>query len=168
MFKKIENVFTYIEKTIITVALLIMVIDIVLMISVRYLFLASLPFVEELGRYCLIWITFYGAGIVTRLNGHYALEIFLHKLPYTARNITEIFILAVEGVLMAGICLAGFMVLPDIYHQTSATMGFSMAYVYSCIPIGTFFCLYHIIGLIIDRLSSIKGGENFSEEIIAS
>lgn len=168
MFKKIENVLTWIEKFIISLALLVMVIDVALMISVRYLFKTPLPFVEELGRYCLIWITFFGAGIVTRLNGHFALEVFVHKLPGKIRNAVELLILIAGGTLLAGICFAGFTVLPVVYPQTSATMKFSMAYVYSAIPVGTLFCLYHTIGLLLDKFQSIKGIENASEAISAS
>lgn len=51
---------------------------------------ASFLWSEELSRYVLIWITYFGAAAVTRDKGHIRVEILIDRLDPTARRIVEV------------------------------------------------------------------------------
>lgn len=157
MFRKIERVINWIEEQICVVILVIMVIDVALMVITRYLLKEPFAFVEELGRVCLIYITFIGAGIVTRKKGNFALEILVHRLPLRLQSSLELFILLLVALLLGVITYNGVVILPVVYPQESASLRFSMSYVYLAIPVGAFFMFYHTIGFIVERIKGMAG-----------
>ena len=151
MFQKIEKVINWFEEQICVVVLVVMVVDVALMVLTRYLLKEPFAFVEELGRVCLIYLTFIGGGIVTRKKGNFALEILVHRLPLRFQNSLELFILFLVAVLLGVITYNGVAILPIVYPQESSSLRFSMSYVYVAIPVGTFFMFFHTVGFIVDR-----------------
>ena len=51
----------------------------------------------------------------------------------------------------------GVAILLVVYPQESASLRFSMSYVYVAIPVGAFFMFFHTVGFIVDRF---KGGDD--------
>jgi TRAP-type transport system small permease protein len=151
MFQKIEKVINWLEEQICVVVLIVMVIDVTLMVLTRYLLKVPFAFVEELGRVCLIYMTFIGGGIVTRKKGNFALEILVHRLPLRFRNSLELVILFLVAGLLGVITYNGVAILPVVYPQESSSLRFSMSYVYVAIPVGAFFMFFHTVGFIVDR-----------------
>ncbi len=73
-------------------------------VVLRYGFNAGLISSEELSRFLFIWITFLGAIVTLRDNGHLGLDSVVRKLSTRGKKIA----FALSNVLMLGCCVLMF------------------------------------------------------------
>ncbi len=72
-----------------------------LQILFRYVFMYPLPWTEELARFTLVWVTFFGAASATRRNLHLAVDFFINKLNRgAAKFVTFFFYILILGFLV--------------------------------------------------------------------
>lgn len=72
-----------------------------LQILFRYVFMYPLPWTEELARFTLVWVTFFGAASATRRKLHLAVDFFINKLNQrAAKFITLFFYILILGFLV--------------------------------------------------------------------
>lgn len=64
----------------------------------RYILNDSLAWTEEIARYFLIGVTFFGAIMATRKQSHIAVEFFFRWVPRTGRKITQFLIDAITTI----------------------------------------------------------------------
>jgi TRAP-type C4-dicarboxylate transport system permease small subunit len=57
----------------------------------RYVLMIPLPWTEELARFTLVWVTFFGAASVTRRKLHLAVDILISKLASGKARVLSIF-----------------------------------------------------------------------------
>lgn len=108
----------------------------------------SFAWSEELSRYVLIWITYFGAAAVTRDNSHIRVEFLIDRLHPTARRIVEIFVVLLCLVFSAVICVVSLR-----YVSDSRDLGMMSADSYLPVPIWVFQSIIPIgFGLISFRL----------------
>lgn len=55
----------------------------------RYVLLAPLPWVEEIARLCLVWVTFLGTYLAMRRGQHIAMTLLRERLSGPARRAAE-------------------------------------------------------------------------------
>lgn len=60
-------------------------------IAARGMFSASFIWSEEISRYTLIWMTYFGASAAIRSGEHIRVTVFLNKLPPAALRVAESF-----------------------------------------------------------------------------
>ena len=102
--KKVVNFLNLIEDNICAILLANMTITAFINVVARYLFLASLPWVEELNQAGLVILTYVGAAVALKRGAHLGLTIITDKLPEKARDI--VFILGcIAGIFF---CVVGF------------------------------------------------------------
>lgn len=93
----------------------------------------SFAWSEELSRYVLIWITYFGAAAVTRDNGHIRVEILIDRLNPAMRRIVEIIVALLCLVFSTVICVVSLR-----YVSDSRTLGIMSADSYLPVPIWVF------------------------------
>jgi TRAP-type C4-dicarboxylate transport system permease small subunit len=121
---------------------------VMLEIVARSLADTSFPWSEELSRYLLIWITYFGAAAVTRDRGHIRVEILIDRLNPAARRLVEMLVTLLCLVFSSVICLVSLRYVAD-----SRNLGIMSADSYLPVPIWMFQSIIPIgFGLISLRL----------------
>lgn len=69
-FKKIYNIFTLVEKTALAILFTFLTCAVVFDVFRRKLFGLSLPWIEEFGRYCMVYCTMICASMGITTDGH--------------------------------------------------------------------------------------------------
>ncbi|PKL02858.1 MAG: hypothetical protein CVV52_09195 [Spirochaetae bacterium HGW-Spirochaetae-8] len=108
-------------------------------VALRYFFGSSLFWVEEVLRYCIVWITFIGISTCAKENSHISLDILMLVLPQKPKAYLKLVVHVVTFFASAAICYLSAQFVVSTYQagQVSATIGgFPMYIVYSCLPLG--------------------------------
>lgn len=102
--KKFNDLFFRLAEGLLVLMLSAMVIMVFGNVVLRYGFNSGLDFSEELSRFLFIWITFLGAIIAMRENGHLGLDTLIRLLPRAGKK----FCFGLSNLLMLGCCVLMF------------------------------------------------------------
>ena len=102
--KKINDLFFKLAELTLVIMLSAMVIMVFGNVVLRYGFNDGIISSEELSRFLFIWITFLGAIVTMRDNGHLGLDSIVRKLSTQGKKVA----FAVSNVLMLGCCMLMF------------------------------------------------------------
>lgn len=126
----------------------------------RYILNFTPPWSEELARYCNIWITMLGIGVVFRRGEHIKLDyletVLSEKGMNKARLALEILSTTVTTIFLGFLMYGGIHILKAASRQTAPGLKISMYFIYIAIPIGCFFALFFIIERIINGIAKIR------------
>jgi TRAP-type transport system small permease protein len=98
--KKINDLFFKLAEVTLVIMLTAMVLMVFGNVVLRYLFNDGIISSEELSRFLFIWITFLGAIVAMRDNGHLGLDSVVRKLSLRGKKIA----FAVSNLMMLGCC----------------------------------------------------------------
>lgn len=106
-------------------------------VFVRYVLGQSLPWAEEVPKYLMIWLTFLGASLATRRDGHVGFTTVVESLPPRARRwvvlVTRVLVLLfLYYVVRWGIVLA----LTMGFVSVTSALQIPFFYVFVAVPIG--------------------------------
>lgn len=137
----------------------IMMVSLVIMIFGRNFFNTSFESLEEISRFTLVWLTFFGSAIAYKRKEHMGMDFIVSKL----NGKLSIYVSFVQEVI-AFILFSLF-----IYYGTelvvfnmdtiSLQSGISMGYVYTVIPISGVIMLVHAIDHILNASKRIDKEE---------
>lgn len=82
VLKKIDQGIDFLEKLIVGCGVLAATVIIFVNVVMRYGFLRSLMWAEELTRYIMIWVTFIGSSLCIKNNVHVKMDLLHVKLPF--------------------------------------------------------------------------------------
>jgi len=157
ILKQISEKVSHIAERVVQVTLVgmvaIMTIIIIVQVFMRYLFLYSLSWSEEVARYLMIWVAFLGASLALKYGFHIGIEFVIARIPEKAR--THINLLAKLSILVFLIffTIGGFQVSWAVRDQDSPALLFSMGYAYLSAPVGGVFMIIHLLNsLVQDRI----------------
>jgi len=103
----------------------------------RGVFGVSLIVTDELSRYLMVWTALLAAAILVYEDGHIRISLLPDALgPVAGRIIYAIAQLVVIGFLMA-VIVASVMIMPSITRQNTVTLGVSMAWFYTALPVAS-------------------------------
>ncbi len=133
-----------------------MTIIIIIQVFMRYLFLYSLSWSEEVARYLMIWVSFLGASLALKYGFHIGVEFVLNRMPETMRG--WVILTAKLGTLLFLIyfTIGGFRVSWAVRDQDSPALLFSMAYAYLSAPVGGFFMIIQLLNLLVEDWGKIR------------
>ena len=121
----------------------------------RYLLNHSLFWSEEVGRMCLVWISFLGASAVYKRGGHIGIYFLVQRLPHRVRRILAILLLLLSFFFFAIMIIFGFSFVAFTAGQKTAALGIPKSIPYLAIPLsGLLFFLHgfnHLLELLTDR-----------------
>ena len=165
MNKKIDQVMGTLEKWLFVVLMSLMTIVVTLQVFFRYVIHSSLPWSEELSRYCMVFVTYIGVSAGLRVGTHTCVDFLVVILPEKAR-----FWLVALGHLVTFIIVAAFTVigvrmsLQMMSHgQMTAGLHIPMWVPYSIIPLGfaggCIRCLQNLVDHLQSRNVKVENAE---------
>ncbi len=89
--KKAIKIFNCLEDNICGVMLFIMTVLATINVAARYVFLASLPWVEELNKLGLVILTYVGAAVALKKHAHLGLTILTERMPENVEKWVYVF-----------------------------------------------------------------------------
>ncbi|MCG8484825.1 MAG: TRAP transporter small permease [Clostridia bacterium] len=127
-----------IDEKIVSIFLMIMCVVIFFATVGRFSELYSMPWAEEVARYCMIWMMFIGIGIAARKDAHFKVSVITNLLP----KIMQKGLVIVRAVLVIGVSLfiAKYSITiiksQILMGQVSPSLKIPMWILYTSIPIG--------------------------------
>ncbi|SLM18152.1 putative 2,3-diketo-L-gulonate TRAP transporter small permease protein YiaM [uncultured spirochete] len=156
MNEKKKSVFIYIIEIISNCSLAIMFLSVMAGVISRYILKSPLFWTDELSRYLMIYMVFFGSALSFRADKHPSLTFIIDKLPKKWRLIWD---LVIDLLLMAILVLLIWGALDMI---TSGPVGFTpslrikFTWVYWAIPLGSISMLIEIIFRLYRRIKNLS------------
>lgn len=146
LIDKIENILNLFLKALVILFLAFMSISVFYAVVSRYVFRSAPFWVEEVARFLMVYMAFFGSAIAFRARSHVGFSFIIDNLiPMRLRP----YIILATDILTA--IFFGFV----IYHGVrfanqgigivSPATGINMAFVYSGVFIGSSFCLIQVL-----------------------
>lgn len=145
LIKKISDKLNRGTEILIAILLAVMSIVIFMQVVYRYVFHASLPWSEELGRYILVYLTFLGASVAVKRNSHIGVEMVVKLLPRSIAKVLEWVANAISFVFFAILIVYGSKVVKITMTQLSPAMHVKMGYIYMAVVIGAVLMTMHLL-----------------------
>ncbi len=136
ILKKTGHILTKIEDTFLVVCFSTIAIVLFLQIIFRYFLNSPLIWTEELSRYLLVWITFFGINYGLRRDVHIKMEFFFNKMPASVQQLTTILTQALMVYFMVILFSPTLDFVRMQMNIESSAMQISMGIVYISLPVG--------------------------------
>jgi TRAP-type C4-dicarboxylate transport system permease small subunit len=108
----------------------------------RYVLNDSLSWTEEIARYGLMWLTFIGGAVVTRKNGHIAVELVSNLMrPGPARTVLLALVDFVTLGFLALLAYFSVTIIERMHFQRMTVFDVPMSVVYGGVGFGCFLML---------------------------
>ena len=127
-----------------------MTLIIILQVGLRYVFLYSLSWSEEVARYLMIWVSFLGASLALKWGFHIGVEFVVARLPEKARAWVDLVARLSILFFLVFFTIGGFQVAWAVRDQDSPAMLFSMGYAYVSAPVGGIFMIIQLLHGLVD------------------
>lgn len=151
MLKFLNNV----EEKFLILNLFISTLIVFMNVVLRYVFSASLSWVDEAARYMFIWLIWIGADYTLANRKHLRIDILSSKLQGKSRICLELLVMAVWCGFCVFLGWQGVKLVRVVVEQQqlSTAMQISMGWAYLCIPLSGIFMairlafdILHILG----------------------
>ncbi len=142
--KKIADDF---ENYLCTLLMTLMVIVLFVQVVARYFLGTGVDWSEELSRFFFVWMVIWSIAYTSKLGGQIRVGIFLKLFPMKIRMAIFLlgeFIWAMFNALIVyeglGMVIGKFQ-----FPEMSPTVRINMAWIYTAVPLGFFFCILRMI-----------------------
>jgi C4-dicarboxylate transporter DctQ subunit len=128
----------WVETTILSYTLLAMAILTFVQVFQRYVIGSAFSWVEELVRYLMILMTFWGASLGIKYGVHFGVDAFVHRLPDRWCHLIR----SVVNLLAFAFCVVifqvgwGFVGRVKAFQQVTPTLNLPMYWIYWVVLIG--------------------------------
>ncbi|MEW4328831.1 TRAP transporter small permease [Rossellomorea marisflavi] len=146
MINQINTAIKYIVSTM----LIFLTILVVLQVTTRFVINVPLAWTEEIAKYLMIYIVFFGSGLAMRNNQHIAIDFMVEILKGKSKVVLEKIILWICGIFSVFLIYFGSQLTFRVIEQSTPTLQYSMAWAYAAIPLGALLMLLNIIAALID------------------
>jgi TRAP-type C4-dicarboxylate transport system permease small subunit len=134
----------------------VMTVIIILQVFMRYLFLFSLSWSEEVARYLMIWGSFLGASLALKYGFHIGVEFVINRIPEKMRGWVSLIAKIGTLIFLIYFTLGGFRVSWAVRDQDSPALLFSMAYAYLSAPVGGVFMIIQLLSLLVEDWVKVR------------
>lgn len=133
----------------------LLIVDVVLGVSSRYLFGGQIRWTEELATFLLVWLVFCGSAIAYHDRAHLGIDLLVNNLDPEARKLAAI---------LGHVIVFAFVALVMVWGGTSltlerldsgqmmSTLGIAKAWLYLSIPLNGLFILWFNLSMVIEIL----------------
>ena len=141
------------SEWIVLATLVVMVLSTFLQVICRYVFAFSLPWADELARFCLVWMVFVGMVIAFVRGQQVTVDLLLDW--YRGRfRLIAMTLIDLAGALLFGVLLYGGVKLMLLTgNQMTSGIGISKAFVYAALPLGAILMLVEFARRIVRRFA---------------
>ncbi len=110
----------------------------------RYVLDFSFPWVDELARYCLVWMVFIGMVVALVRGQHVTVDLLLDRYSARLLPLALSFIDLAVAVLFIVLLYGGLLLMQLTAGQTTSGMGMPKYMVYAAIPLGAILMLIEL------------------------
>jgi TRAP-type C4-dicarboxylate transport system permease small subunit len=145
------RVFDMVVEAIGGIALTLMIFCVLLQVFVRYfinlLGTVSLSWTEEMARFLLIFVTFWGAAIALRKKEHIAIPFLLERVSPRTQLILRLVFIAVMAAFLVIVFFGGLTMMRVMWNAPvgSGLRWLSVGKVYTFVPVGTGLMLVYLV-----------------------
>ena len=118
----------------------------------RYTGIASLPWLEELARYTLVWITFLGTSIGIRRGSLMNVDAFLKIMPKKMAKVIFAVAQVFSMIFIILIIICGVQLFQLGFLQKAPSSGVKMCYVFAAFPAGGILMLLNFFAVFFEGL----------------
>ena len=122
----------------------------------RYILNLPLTWSQELGKFCLVWLTFLGGSYVLRRKKHISINIIMSRTSEKVQRITALFINILALIVLGVVIYESIPFMKMMSKVPSVTMGFSMGLVYGALPLAFFFMIIHLMRDIAQMVNQLR------------
>lgn len=145
MLSTFDRAFVWVNQVLIGTLVLVMTVLVFANVVLRYLAGFSLPWVEELTRYMMIWVAYLGAGLALRAGTHVAVELLQDMIPAARARILRSVIATVILCFLAAVAWYGFSYAQFTMRQTSPVLNVPLGIIYLGVPLGCVLAAVHLV-----------------------
>ena len=159
MIDKIAGFSHSIAKGLVFVLLSLILAIVIVQIVLRFVFVSSLPWSEEIVRCLLIWLTFIGASVALRDGTLVGLDLLHRGLKsHLAQRALRMLIALLSLSFVLATAYYGYKLVsaPGILRQSFATLPISQAWIYAPVPISAVFMAIQLFAQIFYEISGKK------------
>lgn len=151
---------------ILAIMLGIMSILIIAQVFTRFVINYPLHWSEELARYLMLYVVFFGSSLALRNHSLIAIEFLAESISKNKRKVLKIIIILISIVFFIILLYQGIDMLGRVQVQKSAGLGISMAIPYAGIPIGAALMIINSIAVLFELILGTKEEDNHGPDLI--
>lgn len=159
MLSRFDRAFVWANQFVVGALLLIMAVLVFANVALRYVAGISLPWVEEVTRYMMIWVSWLAVGLAMREGAHIAIDNLQDALPEVWARLLRLVVFASIVAFFAAVAWYGWQYASFAWRQQSAVLRLSLGAVYMAIPIGSLLMLGHVFLTAHKLLAARNSGE---------
>jgi TRAP-type C4-dicarboxylate transport system permease small subunit len=157
IIKRLLDLLDGATKAVSAVVLAVSVLVIFFQVIFRYGFNFTLPWTEELARYCNVWMTFLGIGLVSRMREHIRLDFLDYILKDKGKFVFLVFDSICSLVFFAFLGWEGWKMLGPLTRQISQGVMLPLMYIYLIIPIGCAILVIFTFETVVTKAAALGG-----------
>lgn len=168
--KTLDKVLTKFEENVASMFYLVMLIDILYAVFMRYVMKDAFQAGEEIARYCMIWGVYFGVSTGTKKRAHLGIDMLVDRMPAKIKKIvtfcSDLVVLAVYIILTVTGC---FLVLKTIQTgQLTPATQIPFYIVYLALPVGFGLSTLRVImNIWYDYFSKDKDKDRYEEVLVS-
>lgn len=162
--RRVALLFNDIVDAIGGIGLTIMLLCVLLQVFVRYFInligTVSFSWTEEMARFLLIFVTFWGAAIALRRREHITIPFLLERVSPRSQLILQLVFIAAIGVFLA-VVFSGSLTMVRVMWNTPVGSGLrwlSVGKVYTFVPMGTGLMMVYLVLWAIEVFEKLRTG----------
>lgn len=125
----------------------------------RYALNHSLFWSEEVGRICLVWISFLGASAAYKRRAHIGVDFLVARLPRTMRQTLAVAVILFSLIFFIVLIVYGVIFALFVSGQKTAALGLPLSLPYSVIPLSGVLFALHALSHLCEFIGSGEGGQ---------
>jgi TRAP-type transport system small permease protein len=123
----------------------------------RYVLNNSIFWSEEVGRMCLVWLSFLGATAAYRRGAHIGIGFLVERLPREAQRASQVLVLVLSLAFFAVLTFAGGWFVWFVAGQKTPALGLPKSIPYLVMPMSGVVFLIHGLSLLLALLTTHDG-----------
>ena len=151
-------VLSYIPRALILILMVTLLIDMMLGVFFRYVVGHALPWSEEVGTFCLIWLTFVGGAVGIVRHSHFSIELAIDNLEPKLRLICQVLVALLIAIAGAIVAYNGWLLVLANSTSEMPSLGFSLAFQYAASVVGGLLMMWYAGVLALRLLRAGDGG----------
>jgi len=158
VFAKCKKILDRSLELLVTVAMTVLVLDVVWQVFTRYVLNDQSSWTEELATFLMIWVGLLGASVALNRGAHLGIDYFVGKLSARKKLYVEAVVFFCIALFSLLVLVIGGIRLVDntlMRGQVSAALEIKMGYVYLALPISGFFLVLYSADFFIERVIAI-------------
>lgn len=136
---------------VVVLTFVVMIVITFVQVICRYLLSYSLPWADELARYCLVWVVFIGMVVATSRGLHITADLLRERYRGRFGLVMLTLVDLATAALFVTLLYGGVLLVQMAASQITPGLGISKSWIYAAMPVGAVLMLVELLLQIIGR-----------------